>query len=210
MNAERVYVNADGKADLVCPHCGIRRTINAAKYQNREGAVKVRCMCRLSFRVFFESRKADRDETYLEGYYGKLPGFQEWGKILVQNISPLGMGFATLTKHNLKEGDKIRVAITANNIYLAVAIFTLTIFIQVTYACNEYAIIQRIVPRQNLAAGVGFYNGICMLLGGAIGPVIVGQVLAATGSYTSAILSISFLCVLGGVFMIILGKMIDY
>ena len=101
-------------------------------------------------------------------------------------------------------------AITANNIYLAVAIFTLTIFIQVTYACNEYAIIQRIVPRQNLAAGVGFYNGICMLLGGAIGPVIVGQVLAATGSYTSAILSISFLCVLGGVFMIILGKMIDY
>ncbi len=64
--------------------------------------------------------------------------------------------------------------------------------------------------RQNLAAGVGFYNGLCMLLGGGIGPVIVGQVLAATGSYTTAILSISFLCVLGSIFMFILGKMIKY
>ena len=101
-------------------------------------------------------------------------------------------------------------ATTASNIYVAVAIFTVTIFIKVTYACNEYAIIQRIVPRQNLAAGVGFYNGLCMLLGGGIGPVIVGQVLAATGSYTTAILSISFLCALGGIFMLILGRMIKY
>lgn len=101
-------------------------------------------------------------------------------------------------------------ATTAANIYLAVAIFTVTIFIKVTYACNEYAIMQRIIPRQNLAAGVGFYNGVCMLLGGGIGPVIVGQVLAATGSYTTAILSISFLCALGGVFMFILGRMIRY
>jgi len=101
-------------------------------------------------------------------------------------------------------------ATTAANIYLAVAIFTVTIFIKVSYACNEYAIMQRIIPRQNLAAGVGFYNGLCMLLGGGIGPVIVGQVLAATGSYTTAILSISFLCALGGIFMFILGRMIKY
>ena len=101
-------------------------------------------------------------------------------------------------------------AITAVNIYLAVAVFTVTIFIQVSYACNEYAIMQRIIPRQNLAAGVGFYNGLCMLVGGGLGPVIVGQVLAATGSYTTAILSISFLCVIGGIFMMILGKMIKY
>ena len=101
-------------------------------------------------------------------------------------------------------------ATTAANIYLAVAIFTVTIFIKVTYACNEYAIMQRIIPRQNLAAGVGFYNGLCMLLGGGIGPVIVGQVLAATGSYTTAILSISLLCALGGIFMFILGRMIKY
>jgi sugar phosphate permease len=101
-------------------------------------------------------------------------------------------------------------ATTASTIHLAVAIFTVTIFIKVTYACNEFAIMQRIVPRQNLAAGVGFYNGFCMLLGGGVGPVIVGQVLAATGSYTTAILSISFLCALGGIFMFILGRMIKY
>ncbi len=101
-------------------------------------------------------------------------------------------------------------ATTAANIYVAVAIFTVTIFIKVTYACNEFAIMQRIVPKQNLAAGVGFYNGFTMMLGGGLGPVIVGQVLAATGSYTSAILSITFLCAIGGVIMLILGRMIKY
>ncbi|MCP4623496.1 MAG: MFS transporter [bacterium] len=101
-------------------------------------------------------------------------------------------------------------ATTAVSIYAAVAIFTLTIFIKVTYACNEFAIIQRIVPKQNLAAGVGFYNGFAMMLGGGIGPVIVGQVLAATGSYESAILSITFLCAIGGAIMFVLGRMIKY
>ena len=101
-------------------------------------------------------------------------------------------------------------ATTAANIYLAVAIFTVTIFIKVTYASNEFAIMQRIVPKQSLAAGVGFYNGFTMMLGGGLGPLIIGQVLAATGSYTSAILSITFLCAVGGLFMFILGKMIKY
>lgn len=101
-------------------------------------------------------------------------------------------------------------ATTAADVHMAVAIFTVTIFIKVTFASNEFAIMQRIVPKQNLAAGVGFYNGFTMMLGGGFGPVVVGQVLAATGSYTSAILSISFLCIIGGVVMGVLGRMIRY
>lgn len=101
-------------------------------------------------------------------------------------------------------------AIMAINIYVAVAIFTVTIFIKVTYASNEFAIMQRIVPKQNLAAGVGFYNGFTMMLGGGIGPVIIGQVLAATGSYPTAILTVSFLSGIGGIIMFILGRMIKY
>ncbi len=101
-------------------------------------------------------------------------------------------------------------ATTATDIHVAVAIFTVTIFISVTYASNEYAIMQKIIPKQNLAAGVGFYNGFTMMLGGGIGPVIVGQVLAATGSYETAILSITFLCAVGSAIMFVLGRMIKY
>ncbi|MBU2513524.1 MFS transporter [bacterium] len=101
-------------------------------------------------------------------------------------------------------------ATTASNIYVAVAIFTVTIFINVAFASNEFAIMQKIVPKQNLAAGVGFYNGFTMMLGGGIGPVVIGQVLATTGSYETAILSITFICAIAGTIMFILGRMIKY
>lgn len=101
-------------------------------------------------------------------------------------------------------------ATTATNIYSMVAIFTVTIFIKVTYASNEHAIMQRIIPRQVLGEGIGFYNGIGMMIGGGLGPVIIGQVLAATGSYTTAILSITLFCVIGAAAMFLLGKMIRY
>lgn len=47
----------------------------------------------------------------------------------------------------------------------------------------------------------GLYKGLAMMSGGGLGPVIVGGVVSATGSYTAGLLS------LAGIFMFILGKM---
>jgi hypothetical protein len=55
-------------------------------------------------------------QSQLEGYYGKLPNCEEWGKILVRNISQIGLGCTTLTKHNVRKGDKIRVTLTLNSV----------------------------------------------------------------------------------------------
>jgi len=101
-------------------------------------------------------------------------------------------------------------AATAPTINTVVVLFALTIFLKVTYASNEFAIIQRIVPRSRVGTGIGFYNGVAMMIGGGLGPVIVGGVVSATGDYTMGILSLTILSFIGGIIMFILGWMIKY
>jgi sugar phosphate permease len=101
-------------------------------------------------------------------------------------------------------------AATAPSIMAVVALFALTIFIKVTYASNEFAIMQRIVPRNQVGTGVGFYNGLAMMIGGGLGPVVVGGVVSATGDYTAGILSLTVLCAVGGTIMLILGWITKY
>jgi len=101
-------------------------------------------------------------------------------------------------------------AATAPNLNMVIGLFALTIFIKVTYASNEFAIMQRIVPRSHIASGIGLYNGFTMMVGGGLGPAIVGGVVASTGSYTAGLLSLGVLCLAGGIVMIILGWLIKY
>ena len=101
-------------------------------------------------------------------------------------------------------------ATTAPSITSVVTLFALTIFIKVTYASNEFAIIQRIVPKNQVATGIGLYNGLAMLIGGGLGPVVVGGVVSATGDYTMGILSLTVLCAVGGVIMFVLGWVTKY
>ena len=116
METLKVYVGADDKARLHCPYCGTRRTVDVEKHKNRKGPLKVRCLCQLSYFVFLESRRVPRKETYSQGYYRKLPEHEEWGRIIIKNVSRLGVGFVTLTTHNVKSGDQIKVTLTSDNV----------------------------------------------------------------------------------------------
>jgi MFS family permease len=101
-------------------------------------------------------------------------------------------------------------AATAINIHTAIFFFSVTIFLNVAYISNEFAIIQRIIPRNYIAAGTGLYNGLAMMLGGGIGPVLVGSVVSATGDYTMGILVLAVIPVISGTIMLILGWRIKY
>jgi sugar phosphate permease len=101
-------------------------------------------------------------------------------------------------------------AATAASMAMVVALFALTIFINVAYAANEFAIVQHIVPKNRVATGVGLYNGLAMMIGGGLGPVVVGSVVSATGDYTMGILSLSVLSIIGAIIMLILGRLLKY
>jgi len=115
MEAQIVRLNPDNMAVIKCPQCGTARTVNAAKLDNPRGPLKARCKCGAAFHVLFEVRKAYRKETRLHGNYVKDSAGEEQGGIIVRNISLSGIGFITLTKHNLKQGDKVKLKFTLDD-----------------------------------------------------------------------------------------------
>ncbi|MGD9022490.1 MAG: PilZ domain-containing protein [Deltaproteobacteria bacterium] len=115
MKACKVFPSLDDTATIVCPHCGFHKDVDAAKFKNRAGPLKIRCRCQSTFAVSFDFRRAPRKETHLEGYCIRLPECKDCTKILVKDISSTGIGFATVTVHNLRKGDKVRLRFTLDD-----------------------------------------------------------------------------------------------
>jgi hypothetical protein len=115
LEIRKVYINEDNTALLVCPHCGTSKNVQVAKYKGRKDPLKVRCTCRSAFHVLFEFRRAYRKQTNLHGDYSKLPACKQWGKMVVKNISLTGIGFSTLTRHNLRKDDELKVKFTLDD-----------------------------------------------------------------------------------------------
>ena len=114
---QKVFINKDNTVTLICPHCGINKTLNAAKLKGKISnvTIKVKCACKLIFRVNIEFRKKYRKSTHLEGHYNSLPAGRERNKMIVQNISRTGIGFTTLSMHGLKKNDKISIKFTLDD-----------------------------------------------------------------------------------------------
>ena len=114
---QKVFINKDNTVTLLCPHCGINKTVNAAKLKDKisNAPIKVKCACKSIFRIIIEFRKEYRKSTHLEGHYSSLPAGRECDKMVVKNISRTGIGFTTLSMHNLKKNDKVRIKFTLDD-----------------------------------------------------------------------------------------------
>jgi hypothetical protein len=112
---QKVYVNPGDTAVLACPQCGTTVTQDVGKFKGRRRHLERKCVCKATFRVSLEFRKARRKRTHLEGFYVKLPGTEDWGMMLVRNISRTGIGLLTYGKHDLREGDALRVKFTLDD-----------------------------------------------------------------------------------------------
>ena len=111
----QIYVNPGDTAVLACPQCGTTVTQDVGKFKGRRRHLERKCVCQATFRVSLEFRTAPRRRTHLEGFYVKLPGTEDWGMMLVRNISRTGIGLLTYGKHELSEGDEVRVKFTLDD-----------------------------------------------------------------------------------------------
>jgi len=102
------------------------------------------------------------------------------------------------------------MASTTNRLELLVLFFALSVFCQSAYGAQEYAIIQRILPAERVGAGTGLYNGLSVLLGGVGGSLIPGSIVAATGSFEAAILSLVVGAWLAAIVMFLLARVLRY
>jgi sugar phosphate permease len=125
------------------------------------------------------------------------------GDKLQRRTQLAGVGF-------LIAGGMIYIASITNRVDLLVLFFALSVFCQSAYGAQEYAIIQRILPADQVGAGTGLYNGLAVLLGGVGGSLIPGSIVAATGSFDAGILSIMAGAWLASIVMFILARMIRY
>ncbi len=125
------------------------------------------------------------------------------GDKLQQRTQLAGVGF-------LIAGGMVYIASITNRVELLVLFFAISVFCQSAYGAQEYAIIQCILPADHVGAGTGLYNGLSVLLGGIAGSLIPGSIVAATGSFDAAILSIVVGAWLASVVMFVLARMIRY
>lgn len=125
------------------------------------------------------------------------------GDKLQQRTKLAGVGF-------LIAGGMVYLASMTNRVELLVLFFAISVFCQSAYGAQEYAIIQRILPANQIGAGTGLYNGLSILLGGVGGSLIPGSIVAATGSFDAGILSIVVGAWLASAVMFVLARMIRY
>jgi len=103
----RVYVQQDGTVPSTCPACGAEHPFQSDKIGTRGSSVELRCSCGNRFSVLPEFRKAYRRETNLRGTHTKSSSENEYGEILIKNMSMTGVGFTTEGDHSLGEGDEL-------------------------------------------------------------------------------------------------------
>ncbi len=126
-----------------------------------------------------------------------------WGDRLQNRIQLAGWGF-------LAAALMAYVASSVSSLALLVLFFALAVFCQSAYAAQEYAIVQRLLPADQVGAGTGLYNGLSILFGGVGGSLVPGSIVAATGSFESGILSIIVGAVLAAGFMFLLSRLMRY
>lgn len=102
------------------------------------------------------------------------------------------------------------LATRSDAIVMTVALFSAAIFFQMSFVAQEFAILQRILPKNRVGTGTGLYNGVAMFMGGGLGSWIVGESVAATGSYDTGILVLVGAALAAGVTMLFLSRLLRY
>lgn len=108
------YVDKEGITILQCPQCGNTKKIDTATNNYAFKKFKAKCRCGAHIRGQFEFRHHYRKNVNLSGSYVH-PESQVRGKIIVENISLMGIGFTCLRKHSFQKDDELEVVFTLDD-----------------------------------------------------------------------------------------------
>ena len=76
-------------------------------------------------------------------------------------------------------------------------------------AVEGIAIVQRIVPRARVANGIGLYNGLTTMIGGGLGPFVVGGIIDG-GAGTRDLVTIFSLCLAIAILLMAFSRRVRY
>ncbi|MDJ0712100.1 MAG: MFS transporter [Woeseiaceae bacterium] len=98
---------------------------------------------------------------------------------------------------------------SAQIVWLTVTLLSLSVFCVSAYTASEFALVQRIVPRAHVANGVGLYNGLTTMIGGGLGPYVVGGIIDG-GADTGDLITIFGLCAAITVLLTAFSRRVNY
>ena len=146
-----VYVNDNNRVRIICPKCIFEKNIDVTNFKDTHKRLKAKCRCGEVFRLTLEFRKHYRKKVRLPGEYF-IPGEDEKGEIIIEDISAGGIRFASLKPHYISRDDTVELKFTLDNpIRTEIHTFVKTIGI---IDCNVGA--QYIDPK-SLEKDLGFY-----------------------------------------------------
>jgi hypothetical protein len=110
----KLYVNVEDQVSITCPRCSAVKVANVKKYKGSRKPLTVRCHCGWLFHAILETRKYYRKYVKLTGSYARV-GSQNYGPMMVENLSMSGIGFRTRVQHPVRVGDILHVKFMLDN-----------------------------------------------------------------------------------------------
>ena len=111
---KKFYADHTNQATIICPECGLERTMDVTKFKETHKKLKARCRCGEVFRFTLEYRRHYRKKVRLAGEYF-VQGKDEKGEVIIEDISASGIRFASLRPHFISRNDIVELRFALDN-----------------------------------------------------------------------------------------------
>jgi hypothetical protein len=111
---EKVYVDENSRATIICPKCKIEKNLDVTDFKDSHKRLKAKCKCGEIFRITLEFRKHPRKNVLFAGEYF-VQEKDEKRDILIKDISMTGINFTTIRPHNFSIDDIVELKFTLDN-----------------------------------------------------------------------------------------------
>jgi PAS domain S-box-containing protein len=112
----------DGKTvNVACKNCNRQKLLQFSDIRLLGTQLKATCVCGNEMYIKIELRREHRKTVRLEGVFIRGPGDRialksdDWGRILITNLSRNGIGFKVFDKQDIRANDRFRVKFTLDN-----------------------------------------------------------------------------------------------
>jgi hypothetical protein len=111
---EKVYVDKNNQARVICPECGFKKNVDAMNFRDTKSMVKGKCKCSEGFDFTLEYRKHYRKNVKLPGEY-IVQKSGEIGEVIIRELSLTGIRFETMKPHQISTDDILDMKFKLDN-----------------------------------------------------------------------------------------------
>ena len=119
-----IYADNGNRVSVNCLKCGLELNIDITKLKNTQNNLEGECKCGEPYQYTIEFRKRYRESVKLEGEYF-IHGIKEKGRIIIRDLSMIGIRFDCLNPHHISKDDVLRVKFNLFNALFFVCVFRL-------------------------------------------------------------------------------------